>query len=294
VEPNKQHIPEHQGLAAPVESAKVTRVSSSKPKVDSNLRINSKISKSSKPSKPQGEVMIPALVCGSVGIVLATILSLINRFKSPDQLLKEKYMAEPFLMPDVPMLHGGWNLILVLIVCFGISFAVLDSDKIWRRVMLFFLALVIVVMGSPVLMMWDVFWSPCMLVVGLLWSWFCAFIYSLQHTMPCELLVPTKKIKRAKQSKSRKPTKAKKTKKQPKLLSNSNSTDKTKSTEKEKPVFVAPITKIKSKNKAEVQVEEKNEVKTVVTEDSVDSIPFAETEAITPPLQVTTKFQPKE
>lgn len=166
MEPNKQHISERQSLMNSVEN-----------------------------TKPKGEVVIPALVCGMVGIVLTTILSLIGRYKGIDQILKESYLAEPFRMEDSYTLHGAWNWFFVLLLSFGISFSVLDSDKIWRRVMLFLLALVVTMMASPVFMMWDIFWSPVMVVVGLLWSWFCAFIYSVQHAMPCELSVPVKKVK---------------------------------------------------------------------------------------------------
>ena len=48
--------------------------------------------------KPKGEVLIPALICGSVGTVLTTILFLINRYKSFDLSLKLKYETEPFLI----------------------------------------------------------------------------------------------------------------------------------------------------------------------------------------------------
>jgi len=252
VEPNQQHISKQ---VAPTEAVKPTK------------------------SKPKGDLVIPALICGFVGIVLTTILSLINRYKGVDQMLKEKYIAEPFLMKESIALHNAWNWLLVLIVCYGISFAVLDSDKIWRRVMLFFLALVIVVMGSPVLMLWDVFWSPMMVLVGLIWSWVCAFIYSVQHIMPCELLAPpSKKIKQpkpSKQPKPVKPAKIKKSKKEVKPVSEAVSTS-------DKPIFIAPI----AKGKPPV---------TSDSTDSTDSVPFAETDdALTTSLNSNAKFQPKK
>jgi len=233
VESNNQHIPEPNNNNSVAEP-------SNKPKTE---------------PKPKGEVLIPALICGSVGTVLTTILSLINNYRGFDLSLKLKYEAEPFFIQECTNLHGAWNWMLVLVVCFGIAFAVLDSDKVWRRITLFFLSAVIIVMASPVLMLWEVFWSPCMVVVGLLWSWFCAFIYSVQHTMPCELLAPPKKIK---QPKSAKPKKVKEPKASPKAQVKSKDEEKNKT-----PIFVA-------------------------------TAPSDQKPAISNPLKITSKFEPKE
>ncbi len=155
---------------------------------------------SSKP-KPLGEVLTPALICGAVGAVLTIILALIGRYGGLDLSLKEYYMGEPFYMPESSSggWHPAWDWFLVLILTFGISFAVLDTDKQWRRVMIILLFSVVVILSSPVLMLWDVFWSPVTVFIGVLWSWMCAYIYSCQHTMPCELLLLPKLIAQKKQ-----------------------------------------------------------------------------------------------
>jgi hypothetical protein len=152
-------------------------------------------------TKPLGEVMLPALICGAVGAVLTIILALIGRYGDLDLGLKEYYMGEPFYMSESSSggWHPAWDWILVLALTFGVSFAVLDTDKQWRRVMIILLFSVVVILSSPVLMLWDVFWSPMTVFVGVLWSWMCAFIYSCQHTMPCELLLPPKLIAENKQ-----------------------------------------------------------------------------------------------
>ena len=143
-------------------------------------------------AKPVGEVMLPAVICGVVGTVLTVILSVIGRYEGVDLGLKEYYMGEPFYMKESSGWHEGWNWLLVVLLTFGVSFAVLDTDRKWRRVMVILLASVVILMSSPVLMLWEVFWSPVMIYVGVLWSWICAFIYSCQHTMPCELFVPVR------------------------------------------------------------------------------------------------------
>ncbi len=145
-------------------------------------------------NKPLGEVAMPGLICGSVGAILTIILSLAGRYNGLALSLKEFYMAEPFYMTEASSLHFGWDWLFVLLLTFGVSFAVLDTDKKWRRLMIILLASVVVIFSSPVLMLWDVFWSPVIVFVGLIWSWICAFIYSCQHTMPCELLLPSQKV----------------------------------------------------------------------------------------------------
>jgi hypothetical protein len=145
-------------------------------------------------SKPLGEVLTPALICGAVGAVLTIILALIGRYAGLDLSLKEYYMGEPFYMPESSSggWHPAWDWLLVTVLTFGVSFAVLDTDKQWRRVMIILLFSVLVIISSPVLMLWDVFWSPVTVFIGVFWSWMCAYIYSCQHTMPCELLLPPK------------------------------------------------------------------------------------------------------
>jgi len=145
-------------------------------------------------TKPLGEVMLPAFICGVVGAVLTIILALIGRYADLDLSLKEYYMGEPFYMPESSSAgwHPAWDWFLVIVLTFGVSYSVLDTDKQWRRVMIILLFAVVVILSSPVLMLWDVFWSPITVFIGVLWSWMCAFIYSCQHTMPCELLLPSK------------------------------------------------------------------------------------------------------
>ena len=152
----------------------------------------SEIQTNKTPAKPLGEVLVPMLICGVVGFVLTIILSVIGMYDGLNISLKEYYMGEPFYMPESSGWDVAWDWLIVVVLTFGVSYAVLDTDKSWRRVMLILLTAVVVILSSPALMLWDVFWSPVTVFVGVLWSWICAFTYSSQHTMPCELLVPPK------------------------------------------------------------------------------------------------------
>ena len=151
-------------------------------------------------SKPLGEVRTPALICGTVGAVLTIILALIGSYSGLDLSLKEYFQGKPFYLPESSTggsggsgsWHPTWDWLLVMLLTFGVSFAVLDTDKRWRRVMIILLLSVVVILCSPVLMLWGVFWSPITVFVGVLWSWICAFIYSCQHTMPCAIWLPSK------------------------------------------------------------------------------------------------------
>jgi hypothetical protein len=145
-------------------------------------------------SKPQGEVVLPAFTCGFIGALLTITLSILGWHDGLNVDLKAYYIGPPFYMPETSLtLHFFWEVMIVVLLSFGVSYAVLDIDRKWRRVMVFLLLSVVVIFSSPVLMLWDVFWSPVMVFVGVLWSWMCAFIYSCQHIMPCELLLENQK-----------------------------------------------------------------------------------------------------
>ncbi len=139
-------------------------------------------------AKPLGEVMVPAVMCGAAGAVLTIILAVIGWYDGMNADLKAYFMAKPFYMQanSVKDWTSTLDIVLAMFLCLGISFAVLDTDKQWRRVMLILLLFVVVIFSSPVLMLWDVFWSPVTVLIGVLWSWICAYIYSCQHRMPCE------------------------------------------------------------------------------------------------------------
>jgi hypothetical protein len=182
VESNSEHISEQSDEQTLTKSQSKTRPGI---KAESN---------STPKTKPLGDVLMPALICGTVGAVLTIILALIGIYGTLDLSLKEYYMAKPFYMPEPSLSISSpvWSWLLVVALTFGISFAVLDTDKQWCRVMMILLLSLVVILASPVLMLWEVFWSPVTVFVGVLWSWICAFIYSCQHTMPCEFLVPSK------------------------------------------------------------------------------------------------------
>jgi len=158
--------------------------------VESNQKYNPEIRESEELSKPLGEVMLPMVICGFVGVVFTVFLSVIGIYDGIDEALKKYYMAKPFYMVEYSEWSEVWDWLLVVLLSFGISFTVLDTDKRWRRIVIIVLFSVVVLLTSPVLMLCDVFWSPVILFVGMFWSWIFAFVYSCQHTMPCELLIP--------------------------------------------------------------------------------------------------------
>lgn len=140
--------------------------------------------------KPLGEVALPVFTCGFVGAVFTITLAILGWYDGLNVDLKAYYMGAPFYMPETSVtLPFFWDVLLIVFLSFGVSYAVLDIDREWRRVLVLLLLSVVVIFSSPVLMLWNVFWSPLMVFVGVLWSWMCAFIYSCQHTMPCELLL---------------------------------------------------------------------------------------------------------
>jgi len=142
-------------------------------------------------AKQQGELGMATFVCGFIGALLTITLSILGWYKELDAGLRSLYQAEPFYLQDVSGWSRVWDWILVAVLGFAVAYAVLDTDRPWKRVMMLLMASVLVVFTSPVLVLWDVFWSPVTVFVGLIWSWLCAFIYSIQHVMPCQIRLKT-------------------------------------------------------------------------------------------------------
>ncbi len=138
-------------------------------------------------SKPLGHTTITAVLCGVVGGLLGIILDLLHRFDGIREGLLETYMAEPFLMSDPFTWSPVWGWVAAIVLATGVAYVVLDSVGKWRRVFIGLAVIILLISFSPLLMLWNVFWVPCVMLIAVLWAWLCAFFYTTQHVMPCEL-----------------------------------------------------------------------------------------------------------
>lgn len=137
-------------------------------------------------SMPVGRLNMPALLYGSVGLLLSYALHWIGMFKRVDALLLES-MSNPFFHEGVAAQPTMLSVMVVAgVFCYGIAFAVLDSPSVWRRVLLGITAMILTVAMVPTFAVWSIYFSPFVQLVGVFWSWFCVVIYTQHHRMPCD------------------------------------------------------------------------------------------------------------
>ncbi|MEJ6572127.1 MAG: hypothetical protein QNL01_00940 [Akkermansiaceae bacterium] len=133
-----------------------------------------------------GRVDGPSLLYGGIGLALAVAMQLVGLFKMGDARLKQSLLGSVFHGATPDVLAMPVLVIVAAIFCFGLAFAVLDSEATWRRVILGITALVIVFAMVPTLAVWNIYFSPFLPAIALFWTWFCTMMYVNHHVMPCE------------------------------------------------------------------------------------------------------------
>ncbi len=135
---------------------------------------------------PAGRVDVPGVLYGSLGLGLSFALYWIGLFKRADAWLYE-LLHKPLFHESVAELPSMALMILAAAVfCYGISFAVLDSPSLWRKLILGITAIVLTLAMVPACAVWNVYFSPFVQLVGVFWSWFCVVLYTQHHRMPCD------------------------------------------------------------------------------------------------------------
>lgn len=134
---------------------------------------------------PPGKVVSSCLLYGAVGLALALAMHLLGMFEQGDIGLKQSLSG---LTSDLFLVVVSDSLLFAVaaLFSFGIAFAVLDSPAPWRRVLLGVTALVVLLAMVPVCALWQIYFSPFLVVIACFWAWFCAMMYASQHTMPCD------------------------------------------------------------------------------------------------------------
>lgn len=128
----------------------------------------------------------PGLLYGGVGVALAMTLQMVGLFKQGDARFKN-WLLEPVFHGNMPdTLVNPALFVITAVFCLGLAFAILDSVGTWRRVVLGVTMVVITIAMVPTFAVWQVYFSPFVLLVGIFWTWFCTMMYVNHHTMPCE------------------------------------------------------------------------------------------------------------
>jgi len=141
-------------------------------------------SKSTPARKPAGKVGVPACLFALLAVLLAMVFERIGLLASAGAWVHEAFVRMGF----VELLPVGLPVVWALLALnsFGLSWAVLDSPQLWRRVVLGLGVGVITAAWAPVLATLGYDLPVVPLLVGIFWAWFCATIYAQQHRMPCD------------------------------------------------------------------------------------------------------------
>ena len=136
-------------------------------------------------SRPDGHVLVPAAMIGALSMILAAGLELLGfliRLNAEIARLVtlSGVAGYPHHLPawGIWLAAGGF--------AFGLAAAILGTPGNWRRAVLWISAMVVVAAWAPVLCLAarapDIA-APC---IATLWSGICALLYAANHRMACD------------------------------------------------------------------------------------------------------------
>jgi len=132
---------------------------------------------------PPGHVLPPAVAIGSLSIVLAAGLQSLGILNRINAAVARSLSGDHDLPKSVP----AWSVWLIAILfAFGISFAILSVPGIWRRLVLWLTAMVLVGGWAPVLALAARDPEIGAVLVAAGWSGVCALGYASRHRMACD------------------------------------------------------------------------------------------------------------
>jgi hypothetical protein len=130
-----------------------------------------------------GQVVAPSLLFGTMALGLAFGLDILGFWSSLDDSVTAWMDRLGDDMSDVP---SGYLIMLTIFSAYLLPLLMLSSPHWWRRFILWLSLLLITIAWLPVLALAQWKLRPCVPVVALCWSGLCAFIYGLNHLLPCE------------------------------------------------------------------------------------------------------------
>ncbi len=142
---------------------------------------------SGKPNQPRhsGNVSVAVIVIGSLTVLLVVGLTLPGILDRLDGLvarltLDDAGQAFPKSLPS-------WSIWLsTIFLSYAVPFAILEAPGRWRRLMLWFTALVLVAGWAPVLVLAARAPDISAPWIATLWSGICAIFYAANHRMPAD------------------------------------------------------------------------------------------------------------
>lgn len=133
-----------------------------------------------------GHVVAPSLLFGTMALGLAFGLDVLGFWASLDDSATA-WMEK--LGDDMREVPSGFAMILTVASAYILPLLMLSSPHWWRRLVLWMSLLFITLAWLPVLALAHWKLMPCVPVAALCWSGLCAFIYGLNHQLPCEQII---------------------------------------------------------------------------------------------------------
>jgi hypothetical protein len=140
-----------------------------------------------KPShpRPDGHVLVPAAVIGSLSILLAVGLSALRILDRADLAIGSLMsQGKPARFPKALPEWAVW--LAVVLLAFGLTFAILNVAGTWRRVVLWITTMALVAAWAPVLSLAARAPDVAAPLIAVIWSGVCALVYAGNHRMPCD------------------------------------------------------------------------------------------------------------
>ncbi len=133
-----------------------------------------------------GHVNGAALTIGSLSILLVARLTLpgiVERLNGAVARMTVDASGAEF--PKSLPVWGVW--LFTILVSYAVPFAILGVPGIWRRVVLWLTALVLVAAWAPVLVLAAHAPDIAAPWIATLWSGICALVYAANHRMPVDM-----------------------------------------------------------------------------------------------------------
>lgn len=135
-----------------------------------------------------GRPIAAAAVVGSSAFALFLVIQVAGLLGSIESGLAGGYAARGFGL-SADAVQPWWDFCVCGLLVYAVVWLLFETPGTGRRVMLLLTVLVLVLALSPVLALWDVFWSPYAAGLAVMWGGGSAILWARQQRMPCELPV---------------------------------------------------------------------------------------------------------
>mgnify|MGYP001819991949 CR=1 FL=1 len=132
-----------------------------------------------------GHPVYAAGVIGSFSLALVLLLEVLGVFSGAEVGLRDSYRDYGFLV-DADASQPGWALWLTGGLIYLLPWVLFEIPGTQRRLLVLVGVLVLLVLTSPVLALWLVYWNPASGLLALAWAGLCSLLWAKQHPMPCE------------------------------------------------------------------------------------------------------------